>query len=55
MEDEDDDFLQENPEEKHLDLVVPFKKSVKQIVREVTFFSFKNCKNFYFWALQSYI
>ncbi|KAI3445039.1 hypothetical protein Pfo_001704 [Paulownia fortunei] len=34
MEDDDDDFLQENPEEKHLDLVVPFKKSVKQIIRE---------------------
>ncbi|KAK6119236.1 hypothetical protein DH2020_047019 [Rehmannia glutinosa] len=33
-EDDDDDFLQENPEVKHLDLVVPFKKSVKQIIRE---------------------
>lgn len=37
MEDDDDeDFLQETPEERHVDLVVPFKKSVKQIVRETT-------------------
>ncbi|KAL0397586.1 UNVERIFIED_CONTAM: hypothetical protein Scaly_0207000 [Sesamum calycinum] len=36
MEDDDDDFLQEIPEEKHLDLVDPFKKSVKQIVRETS-------------------
>ncbi|XVE50832.1 hypothetical protein DITRI_Ditri01bG0195400 [Diplodiscus trichospermus] len=35
-EDDDDDFLQDTPEERHLDLVVPFKKSVKQIIRETT-------------------
>lgn len=36
MEDDDDeDFLQETQGERHVDLVVPFKKSVKQIVREV--------------------
>lgn len=33
---DDDNFLQENPEEAHLDLIVPFKKSVKQICRETT-------------------
>ncbi|XP_051133024.1 uncharacterized protein LOC127252763 [Andrographis paniculata] len=33
---DDEDFLQENPEEKRLDLIVPFKKSVKQIVRETS-------------------
>ncbi|CAA2956456.1 uncharacterized protein LOC111374187 [Olea europaea subsp. europaea] len=37
MEDDDDeDFLQETQGERHVDLVVPFKKSVKQIVREST-------------------
>lgn len=36
MEDDDEDFLQETPEESHVDLVVPFKKSVKQIIRETT-------------------
>lgn len=36
-EDDDEDFLQETPEESHVDLVVPFKKSVKQIIREVIF------------------
>ncbi|KAK9269294.1 hypothetical protein L1049_001065 [Liquidambar formosana] len=36
MEEDDDDFLQENLEEHHVDLVVPFKKSVKQIIRETT-------------------
>ncbi|KAI3448876.1 hypothetical protein Pfo_005541 [Paulownia fortunei] len=36
MEEDDDDFLQENKEENNLDLVVPFKKSVKQIMRETT-------------------
>lgn len=35
-EEDDDDFLQESPEQRRLDLVVPFKKSVKQIVRETT-------------------
>lgn len=39
---EDDDFLQENSEERHLDLVAPFKKSVKQILREVIFPPSKN-------------
>ncbi|KAK0599172.1 hypothetical protein LWI29_002931 [Acer saccharum] len=33
-EEDDDDFLQEPQEERRVDLVVPFKKSVKQIVRE---------------------
>ncbi|XP_061336843.1 uncharacterized protein LOC133283929 [Gastrolobium bilobum] len=32
---DDDDFLEEN-QEHHVDLVVPFKKSVKQIIREST-------------------
>ncbi|XVE80524.1 hypothetical protein DITRI_Ditri14bG0146800 [Diplodiscus trichospermus] len=36
IEDDDDDFLQDTPEERHVDLVVPFKKSVKQIIRETT-------------------
>ncbi|XP_038898033.1 uncharacterized protein LOC120085869 [Benincasa hispida] len=37
LEDEDDeDFLNDAQEEKHVDLVSPFKKSVKQIVRETT-------------------
>ncbi|PIN08556.1 hypothetical protein CDL12_18863 [Handroanthus impetiginosus] len=36
LEDDDDDFPQEDPEDKHLDLVVPFKKSVKQIIRETS-------------------
>lgn len=35
-EEDDDDFLQDSPEQRRLDLVVPFKKSVKQIVRETT-------------------
>ena len=34
---DDDDFLQETPEEKTVNLVVPFKNSVKQIFREVIF------------------
>ncbi|KAL5548615.1 hypothetical protein UlMin_003846 [Ulmus minor] len=36
LEDDDDDFLQDAPEEQHIDYVVPFKKSVKQIARETT-------------------
>lgn len=36
IDEDDDDFLKDAPEEKHLDLVVPFKKSVKQIIRETT-------------------
>lgn len=32
---DDDNFLQESQEE-HVDLVVPFKKSLKQIVREMS-------------------
>lgn len=36
-EEEEEDSLQDNPEEKPLDLVVPFKNSIKQIVREVIF------------------
>ncbi|KAL6966061.1 hypothetical protein U1Q18_024000 [Sarracenia purpurea var. burkii] len=35
-EDDDDDFLQDAPQDHHVDLVVPFKKSVKQIIRETT-------------------
>ncbi|XP_050220463.1 uncharacterized protein LOC126670695 [Mercurialis annua] len=35
-EEDDEDFLQDAPEERRLDLVVPFQKSVKQIVRETT-------------------
>ncbi|XVE93425.1 hypothetical protein REPUB_Repub01dG0191200 [Reevesia pubescens] len=35
-EEDDDDFLQDTPEECHVDLVVPFKKPVKQIIRETT-------------------
>uniref|UniRef100_A0A2C9W7B3 Uncharacterized protein n=1 Tax=Manihot esculenta TaxID=3983 RepID=A0A2C9W7B3_MANES len=35
-EEDDDDFLQDAPEERHVDFVVPFQKSVKQIVRETT-------------------
>lgn len=34
---DDDDFLQDSQEHRRVDLVVPFKKSVKQIVREVNF------------------
>ncbi|KAJ4981725.1 hypothetical protein NE237_032562 [Protea cynaroides] len=33
---DDDDFLQDSSTEQHIDLVVPFKKSVKQIIRETT-------------------
>ncbi|KAK8962113.1 hypothetical protein KSP40_PGU021167 [Platanthera guangdongensis] len=33
--DDDDDLMQDTSEERHVDLVVPFKNSVKQIVREV--------------------
>lgn len=36
-EDEDDeDFLQDPPARRDVDLVVPFKKSVKQIIREAS-------------------
>ncbi|WCJ33066.1 hypothetical protein M5689_014450 [Euphorbia peplus] len=34
--DNDDDFLEDAPEERRIDLVVPFKQSVKQIARETT-------------------
>ena len=40
MEDDDEDFLQETAEKRHVDLVIPFQKSVKQIVREVCFVYF---------------
>ncbi|KAG8502838.1 hypothetical protein CXB51_000688 [Gossypium anomalum] len=33
---EDEDFPQDSPEERRVDLVVPLKKSVKQIIRETT-------------------
>ncbi|XP_058081388.1 uncharacterized protein LOC131229441 isoform X2 [Magnolia sinica] len=33
---DDDDFLQDDLEVKHIDLIVPLKKSVKQIIRETT-------------------
>ncbi|KAI4295275.1 hypothetical protein L6164_035337 [Bauhinia variegata] len=36
MEDDDDNFLQDNQEQPPVDLVVPLKKSVKQIMRETT-------------------
>uniref|UniRef100_A0A5B7AQU8 Isopentenyl-diphosphate delta-isomerase n=1 Tax=Davidia involucrata TaxID=16924 RepID=A0A5B7AQU8_DAVIN len=36
LEEDDDNFLQDTPEENHVDLVVPLKKSVKQIIREST-------------------
>ena len=38
--DDDDDFLQDAHEEQHVAYVVPFKKSVKQIIREVSCFDF---------------
>ena len=37
---DDADFTQESPEEKPVDLVVPFKNSIKQIFREVNFSAF---------------
>lgn len=40
LEDDDDDFLQDSQEEQHVDYVAPFKKSVKQIIREVSSFDF---------------
>lgn len=43
MEDADDeDFLQDTEEDRRVDLVTPFKKSVKQIGREVTFATLPN-------------
>lgn len=36
MDEDEDDFLQEIEEDAPVDLVVPFKKSVKQIIRETT-------------------
>ncbi|XVF33879.1 hypothetical protein REPUB_Repub18cG0009400 [Reevesia pubescens] len=36
IEEDGDDFLQDTQEEHHVDLVVPFNKSVKQIIRETT-------------------
>ncbi|KAG8391226.1 hypothetical protein BUALT_Bualt01G0165800 [Buddleja alternifolia] len=36
IEEDDDDFLQENPVENRMDLVLPLKKSVKQIIRETS-------------------
>jgi len=36
VEEDDDEFLQDTQEERHVDLVVPLKKSVKQIIREIT-------------------
>lgn len=36
IEEDDDEFLQDTQEERHVDLVVPLKKSVKQIIRETT-------------------
>ncbi|XP_041001484.1 uncharacterized protein LOC121247191 [Juglans microcarpa x Juglans regia] len=35
-EEDDDEFLQDTREESHVDLVIPFKKSMKQIIRETT-------------------
>ncbi|KAI7737376.1 hypothetical protein M8C21_020323 [Ambrosia artemisiifolia] len=36
VEDDDDDFLPDSSDEHHVDLVVPLKKSVKQIIRETS-------------------
>lgn len=36
MEEDDDDFLREDIEDNHIDLAVPFKKSVRQIALETT-------------------
>lgn len=36
LEEDDEDFLADKPEEHHLDLVTPFHKSIKQILREST-------------------
>lgn len=47
--DDDEDFLEELTgahQERQVDLVVPFKKSVKQIVREVRFSFSYSCFNF---------
>lgn len=33
--DDDNDFVQDPPEDEPVDLVIPFKKSLKQIAREV--------------------
>lgn len=49
MED-DEDFL-EDDQEHHVDLVVPFRKSVKHIMREVRFLSYL----FYCWLSKIYI
>lgn len=35
-EEDDEEFLQDSPETQHVDLIVPFQKSVKQIVHEVS-------------------
>lgn len=40
LEDDDDDFLQDAQEEQHVDYVAPFKKSIKQIIREVSSLDF---------------
>lgn len=43
-EDDDEDFLQDSPEESEpVDLVVPLKKSVKQIIREVNLLLYLLC------------
>lgn len=39
LEEDDDDFLPDTEEEQHVDYAVPIKKSVIQIVREVSCFS----------------
>ncbi|KAI3686129.1 hypothetical protein L1987_79801 [Smallanthus sonchifolius] len=36
VEDDDNDFLPDSSDEHHVDLVVPFKKSVKQVLRETS-------------------
>ncbi|KAK1406952.1 hypothetical protein QVD17_38562 [Tagetes erecta] len=36
VEDDDNDFLPDSSDEQHVDLVVPFKRSVKQILRETS-------------------
>lgn len=43
LQDEDDGFLTDDLEETHIDLIVPFKRSVRQIMLEVIFI-FQNFK-----------
>lgn len=51
-EDDDNDFLPDSSDE-HVDLVVPFKRSVKQIFREVSIKLFVRVKSYNTHALKS--